>query len=109
MNEEEFLEKTREHREYKRLLEYQDAEQVDAAILRIKNGYGITESNYELRFYVESESITEVNIHFRDFMADISALFEKYKGKGITEGDLDRKGSTRPAALDIVTDTLNKI
>lgn len=106
LDEEEFLEKARLHKDYKILLEYSDAEQLDLAILRIRNGYGITECDYELTFRIETESLSRENPHFSDFMKDISAVFKKYENKGIQEGDMDRKGSTYPAALDIVKDTL---
>jgi hypothetical protein len=106
MNEEKFLEKARLHSDYKKLLQYKDTEELDLAILRIRNGYGVTEQNYEYKFYVDAESITNENPHLQDFLKDISDVFDKYCEKGIERGDMDRRGSTCPAALDIVIDTL---
>ena len=108
MNENEFLEKARLHKDYKNLLEYKSAEELDLAILRIRNSYDITEQNYEYKFYVDAESITNENPHLEDFLKDISEVFEKYKDKGIVEGDLDRRGSTYPATLNIVVYTLKQ-
>jgi hypothetical protein len=107
MTDEKFLEKAHEHIDYDRLLKYQpSAEELDKAILRIRDGKGVSETYYEYRFTVEKESLSNDNEHLSDLLRDIQALFDKYKDKGIRGGDWDSKGGSTPAALDIVEDIL---
>jgi len=108
MTEQEFLEKAREHKEYKRLLEYSSQKKLDKAILEIKNGQGVSETYYEYTFVVHEESLSRNNPHMSDFLKDIEAVFKKYEDKGIQQGDWDSKGGSYPMALDIVRDTLKQ-
>jgi len=107
MKDQEFLDKAHQHKEYERLKEYQDSKEIDAALLKIKNGEGITESYYEYTFTVDEESLSRENPHLSDFLRDIASVFEKYEGKGIGRGDWDSKGSSSPMALDIARDVLD--
>lgn len=107
MNDQEFLEKASQHKDYTYLTEYKSPEEVGADLLKIKRGEGITEENWERTFYVHRNALKERNPEIGNFLKDINAVFEKYKDKGITEGSLDIKGSTEPFALNIVKDILN--
>jgi len=108
MTDEEFLKKAHEHIDYDRLLKYQpSAEELDKAIVRIRDGEGVSETYYEYSFVVESNPLeNDRSQDFKDFLKDISDVFDKYKGKGIIENGMDSKGGSSPAALDLVQDIL---
>lgn len=109
MTDQDFLAKAKEHNEYEKLLKHQPSKEVlDAAILRIKNGEGVSETYYEYMFTVEKESLSNENPHFSDLLKDLRDVFDKYKDKGITEGGWDSKGGSYPSALNLVEDILNQ-
>jgi hypothetical protein len=109
MTDEKFLEKAHEHIDYDRLLKYQpSAEELDKAILRIRNGEGVSETYYEYRFTVEEEALAGENEHLGDLLKDIRAVFDKYKDKGIRGGDWDSKGGSTPMALSLVREILRE-
>ena len=107
MKDKEFLDKAHQHDGYERLKEYQNSKEIDAALLIIKNGEGITESYYEYTFTVDEESLSKDNPHLSDFLKDIASVFDSYKLKGIRRGDWDSKGSSSPMALNIARDVLD--
>ena len=110
MTDEEFLKKAKEHIDYDRLLQYQPSpEELDKAILRIKNGEGVSKTYYEYSFVVESNPLeNDRSKDFKDFLKDLSDVFDKYEGKGIIENGMDSKGGSSPMALDIVKDILKE-
>lgn len=106
MTDQQFLDKCKEHAGYMRLLDFQSEEKVDAAMLRLKNGKGTSETYYEYRFTVETEALSGKNQDLSDFFKDINAVFDKYKNKGIIDDDWDTKGGSTPMGLGIVRDVL---
>lgn len=107
MEDKEFLKLARKEDEYKILIEYKSPSLVEADLLEIKHGRGITEEYWEYKFTVDKDCLKSENPHIKDFLQDIQEVFDKYKDKGINIGDWDTKGSSTPMGLNFVETVLS--